>query len=109
MDADLVILSIPLPADTEACRRTCSRASTRASPSSTLATTTPACATRTSPALDDGQPESVWVAEQIGRPVIKAFNNILAYSLAELGRPAGTPPDASGSRWLVTMRRPSGS
>lgn len=42
------------------------------------------------PEIDAGQVESVWVAEQIGRPVIKAFNNILAYSLAELGRPAGT-------------------
>ena len=29
------------------------------------------------------------MGEQIGRPVIKAFNNILAYSLAELGRPQG--------------------
>ncbi|GGD26079.1 NADPH-dependent F420 reductase [Aureimonas glaciei] len=41
--------------------------------------------------LDAGKTESVWVTEQIGRPVIKAFNNILAHSLAELGRPAGSP------------------
>ena len=41
------------------------------------------------PEIDAGQVESLWVAEQIGRPVIKAFNNILAYSLAELGRPRG--------------------
>lgn len=40
--------------------------------------------------IDDGMVESVWVAQQIGRPVIKAFNNILAYSLAELGQPQGT-------------------
>jgi predicted dinucleotide-binding enzyme len=40
--------------------------------------------------IDAGQVESLWVAEQIGRPVIKAFNNILACSLAELGRPHGT-------------------
>ena len=39
--------------------------------------------------LDDGKGESVWVSEQIGRPVIKAFNNILAHTLAELGRPVG--------------------
>ena len=38
--------------------------------------------------LDAGKTESVWAAEQIGRTVIKAFNNILAHSLAELGRPA---------------------
>jgi predicted dinucleotide-binding enzyme len=41
------------------------------------------------PEIDEGQVESVWVSDQIGRPVIKAFNNILAYSLAELGRPQG--------------------
>ncbi len=41
-------------------------------------------------ALDDGQTESEWVQEQIGHPVIKAFNNILAYSLAELGLPPGS-------------------
>jgi predicted dinucleotide-binding enzyme len=36
-----------------------------------------------------GQLESAWVAEQIGRPVIKAFNNILAPSLATKTAPAG--------------------
>ncbi len=41
------------------------------------------------PALDAGQIESLWVAQQIGRPVIKAFNNILADSLAERGLPQG--------------------
>lgn len=42
------------------------------------------------PEIDQGMPESVWVSRQLGRPVIKAFNNILAYSLAELGRPEGS-------------------
>lgn len=42
-------------------------------------------------ALDEGKVESVWVSEQVGRPIVKAFNNILAHSLAELGRPAGSP------------------
>ena len=41
------------------------------------------------PEIDAGQAESVWVSEQLGRPVIKAFNNIPVYSLAELGRPKG--------------------
>jgi len=41
------------------------------------------------PDVDAGQVESLWVAEQIGRPIIKAFNNILAYSLANLDRPLG--------------------
>jgi len=43
------------------------------------------------PAIEQGQPESAWVAEQIGRPVIKAFNNIYFSSLLENGRPKGTP------------------
>ena len=34
-------------------------------------------------------PESRWVERQIGRPVIKAFNNIYAKHLMENGRPRG--------------------
>jgi predicted dinucleotide-binding enzyme len=34
--------------------------------------------------------DSQWVAQQVGRPVIKAFNNILAESLLEKGVPTGT-------------------
>lgn len=41
------------------------------------------------PEIDAGLPESVWVSQRLGRPIIKAFNNILAFSLAELGRAAG--------------------
>src|SRR5262245_22301920 len=41
-------------------------------------------------AIEAGLPESTWVAEQLGRPVIKAFNNIYAKHLLELGRPKGT-------------------
>jgi 8-hydroxy-5-deazaflavin:NADPH oxidoreductase len=43
------------------------------------------------PEIDAGMPHSVWVSKQLGRPVIKAFNNILAYSLAGLGLPEGSP------------------
>jgi 8-hydroxy-5-deazaflavin:NADPH oxidoreductase len=43
------------------------------------------------PAIDEGQPESAWVAEHLGRPVIKAFNNIYFTSLLEKGTPKGTP------------------
>lgn len=43
------------------------------------------------PALDAGTVESDWVAEQLGRPVIKAFNHIYFKSLLEDGTPAGTP------------------
>jgi predicted dinucleotide-binding enzyme len=40
-------------------------------------------------AIEAGLPESKWVAQQLGRPVIKAFNNIYARHLLELGRPKG--------------------
>jgi predicted dinucleotide-binding enzyme len=41
-------------------------------------------------AIDRGMLDSQWVARQIGHPVIKAFNNILAKSLLEKGVPRGT-------------------
>src|SRR5262245_13944957 len=41
--------------------------------------------------IEAGLPESKWVARQLRRPVIKAFNNIYAKHLLELGRPEGTP------------------
>jgi 8-hydroxy-5-deazaflavin:NADPH oxidoreductase len=41
------------------------------------------------PDIDAGKPESVWVSRQLGRPLIKAFNNILAHSLAKLDKPEG--------------------
>ncbi len=41
-------------------------------------------------AIDQGMLDSQWVARQIGRPVVKAFNNILAKSLLEKGIPRGT-------------------
>ena len=40
--------------------------------------------------IDRGMLDSQWVAQQIGRPVIKAFNNIFAKSLLEKGLPRGT-------------------
>ena len=39
--------------------------------------------------IEAGLTESQWVAQQLGRPVIKAFNNIYARHLLELGR--GSP------------------
>lgn len=41
--------------------------------------------------IEAGMTESRWVERQLGRPVVKAFNNIHAQHLLELGRPAGTP------------------
>lgn len=40
--------------------------------------------------IDDGQPESVWVSKQIGRPVVKAWNALLAETLASKGLPIGS-------------------
>ncbi len=42
-------------------------------------------------AIEDGLPESVWVQQHLGRPVIKAFNNMGAESLLTGGRPPGSP------------------
>jgi predicted dinucleotide-binding enzyme len=41
--------------------------------------------------IEDGMTESRWVARQLGRPVVKAFNNIYAEHLMERGKPAGSP------------------
>jgi predicted dinucleotide-binding enzyme len=40
-------------------------------------------------AIEEGLPESRWVEQQLGRSVIKAFNNIQAQHLLKLGRPKG--------------------
>jgi 8-hydroxy-5-deazaflavin:NADPH oxidoreductase len=39
--------------------------------------------------IEAGMTESHWVESQLGRPVVKAFNNIYARHLMEKGRPAG--------------------
>jgi predicted dinucleotide-binding enzyme len=42
-------------------------------------------------AIERRMTESRWVEQQLNHPVIKAFNNIYAQHLMDLGRPAGTP------------------
>ena len=39
--------------------------------------------------IDAGKPESVWISEQIGRPVLKAWNAVLSQTLSEKGKPEG--------------------
>ena len=39
--------------------------------------------------IEAGMPESRWVATQLGRPVVKAFNTMNYKKLLELGRPPG--------------------
>ena len=41
------------------------------------------------PALDQTGIDSLWVQEQLGIPVIKVFNSILATSIQDLSRPKG--------------------
>ena len=40
--------------------------------------------------IEGGTPESVWVSQQLGEPVVKAFNGIWYKHLLEKGVPAGT-------------------
>jgi predicted dinucleotide-binding enzyme len=42
--------------------------------------------------IEDGMAESVWVSNQLQRPVIKAYNSILFRSLTNSGLPKGTLP-----------------
>ncbi len=39
--------------------------------------------------IKSGMPESQWVSQQLGRPVVKAFNTMLAHSLTTKGMPDG--------------------
>ena len=41
--------------------------------------------------IEDGIVESRWVSQQLGRPVVKAFNNIYAAHLLSKGSAPGTP------------------
>ena len=41
--------------------------------------------------IESGTTESRWVSQQIGRPVVKAFNNIYAKHLLDRGKPRGAP------------------
>lgn len=41
--------------------------------------------------IESGMTESAWVAHHLGRPVIKAFNTIIAEHLRDKGLPEGTP------------------
>ncbi|GAA2605232.1 NAD(P)-binding domain-containing protein [Streptomyces roseoviolaceus] len=42
-------------------------------------------------AVDNGQVESLWVTEQLGRPVVKAWNAVLSQTFQAKDAPAGTP------------------
>ncbi|MDB5614240.1 MAG: putative exported protein [Devosia sp.] len=40
--------------------------------------------------VEGGKPETVWASEQLGRPLVKAWNALLAQTLAEAGTEPGT-------------------
>lgn len=87
--ADVIILSIPLPALVGLPKDLF-----RDVPADALVIDTsnyyPGLRDPRIPELDAGQVESEWVSDRIGRRIVKAFNNILAHSLAELGQPEGS-------------------
>jgi predicted dinucleotide-binding enzyme len=54
--------------------------------------------------IEDGTTESRWVSQRLGRPLVKAFNNIYARHLLERGKPKGAAgrialPVAGDDRW----------
>jgi 8-hydroxy-5-deazaflavin:NADPH oxidoreductase len=53
--------------------------------------------------IENGTVESVWVSSQLGRPVIKAFNNLLAYTLEN----EGTSEDSRRIAMAVAGNDPS--
>ncbi|WP_073999741.1 NADPH-dependent F420 reductase [Serratia plymuthica] len=89
-EADAIIVSIPLPALTSLPKDLFDGVSDRV-PLIDTSNYYPGLRDPRIPEIDNGMTESLWVSQQLGRPVIKAFNNILAYSLAELGTSKGSP------------------
>jgi predicted dinucleotide-binding enzyme len=88
-EADLVIISIPVRAVPEL-------------PPGLLTTTRPGAPVIDTgnyypqrdgqiAAIDAGQPSSAWVSEQVGRPVVKVFNNIYSSELISRVQEPGTP------------------
>ncbi|WDJ06584.1 NADPH-dependent F420 reductase [Xanthomonas campestris] len=88
-DVDVIVLAIPLPAIAELAAGLCDAVPPQV-PVIDTSNYYPGMRDARIAALDAGTPESAWVSGQIGRPVIKAFNNILADSLAKRGTPAGS-------------------
>jgi predicted dinucleotide-binding enzyme len=86
--ADLIILSIPLPALEKLPKNLFEGVPARV-PVVDTSNYYPGMRDPQIAELDAGEVESIWVSRQLGRPVIKAFNNILSRSLAELGLPEG--------------------
>ncbi|WP_460044554.1 NADPH-dependent F420 reductase [Pseudomonas sp. S2_H01] len=87
--ADVIVLSIPLPA-TSALPADLFASVPDSVPVVDTSNYYPGLRDPRIDEIDQGMTESVWITKQIGRPVIKAFNNVLAYTLAQLGLPEST-------------------
>ncbi|BCG04935.1 3-hydroxyisobutyrate dehydrogenase (plasmid) [Paraburkholderia sp. PGU19] len=88
VDVDVVILSIPLNRIPEIASLTAG-----VPPEAVIVDTSNYYPVRDGSigAIDAGQVESLWVTEQLGRPVVKAWNAIGSDSFAKKGKPAGSP------------------
>lgn len=87
-DVDVVILSIPLNRLPEVAPLLA-----RVPPETVVIDTSNYYPVRDSriDAIEAGQVESLWVVEQLGRPVAKAWNSIGSASFATKGMPPGSP------------------
>ena len=86
---DVVIVTIPLKNIPRLPRGPVRGRARRRGRGGYRATTTRSSATAGSTPIEKGTTESRWVADQLGRPVVKAFNNIYARHLLERGKPKG--------------------
>ncbi|MDP2697425.1 NADPH-dependent F420 reductase [Thalassospira sp.] len=89
-DADVVLLSMPFPAITSLPGDLFDRAAENVVIIDT-ANYYPDVRDPRIAEIDAGMPESVWVSQQLGRPIFKAFNSIMFYALSELGKAKGAP------------------
>ena len=87
-DVDVIVVSIPLIGILKLPKRLFNNSS----PNTTIIDTCNYYPIRDGiiEAIEVGMPESVWVSNQLQRPVIKAYNNILARSLINSGLPKST-------------------
>jgi predicted dinucleotide-binding enzyme len=87
-DAAVVIIALPLKAVAELPRGLLDSAALGAAVVDTM-NYYPQRDGRIKP-IDDGETSARWVREQLGRPVVKAFNNIYSHQLLERPQPPGT-------------------
>jgi len=89
-DADVVVLSMPFPAVSKLPKDLFDRARQDVAIVDT-ANYYPDVRDARISEIDAGMPESVWASHQIGRPLLKAFNSLMFYTLSELGAEEGAP------------------